>query len=229
MISSVPTTVPPVSAASASRAPLVDVGDAEPGALGGGAAGEAGGDAARALDGDMEAGEAVLAERALHRRLDAQEDAVAGVRPGIAADRALGDGQAGDIFGLLRDRDHVGDVHPDILGGDVAAAQAGDRAAEGGEHLGRLGPGLVGEDHRLAAAQRQAGHGVLVAHPARQAQRVGDGVARLGIMPQAGAAGAGAEMGGMDGDDRFQAGLRVGDEMHELMLVEIGKIPKRVH
>jgi hypothetical protein len=39
---------------------------------------------------------------------------------------------------------------PDILGGDVAAAQAGDGAAEGGEHFGRLGPRLVGEDDGLA-------------------------------------------------------------------------------
>jgi hypothetical protein len=150
----------------------------------------------------MEAGEAVLAERALHRRLDAEEDAVAGVRPGIAADRALGDRQAGDVAGLLRDRDHVGDAHPDILGGDVAAAEPLDGAAVGGEHLGRLGAVLVGEDHRLAAAERQAGHGVLEAHPARQAKNVADRVARLGIMPEADAAGGGAEMGGMDGDDR---------------------------
>jgi hypothetical protein len=45
-------------------------------------------------------------------------------------------------------------------------------------------------------------------------------------MPHAGAAGPRAEMGGMDGDDRFEARLRVGYEMDELMLVEIGKIPK---
>ena len=38
-----------------------------------------------------------------------------------------------------------------------------------------------------------------------------------------------AEMAGMDRDHRPEARLPVGDEMHELMLVEIGKIPKRVH
>ena len=48
-------------------------------------------------------------------------------------------------------------------------------------------------------------------------------------MPEAGAAGARAEMGGMDRDHRLEAALPVGDEMHELMLVEIGKIPERVH
>ena len=48
-------------------------------------------------------------------------------------------------------------------------------------------------------------------------------------MPEAGAAGAGTQMGGMDGDHRLEAGLPVGDEMHELMLVEIRIIPKRVH
>ena len=82
-----------------------------------------------------------MPERALHRRLDAEEHPIAGVRPGIAADRAVGDRQAGDVFGLLRDRDHVGDAHPDILGGDIAAAQAVDGAAEGGEHFGGLGAG----------------------------------------------------------------------------------------
>ena len=177
----------------------------------------------------MEAGEAVLAKRALHRRLDAKEDAVAGVRTRITANRALGDRQARDESGFPGDGDHVGDANPDILGGDIMTAEAVDRLGEGGEHRRGLGLGLVGEDHRLAAAQRQAGHGVLVAHPARQAQRVGDAVSGPGIMPEAGAAGAGAETGGMDRDDCLQAGGDVGDEMHELMLVEIGKIPERGH
>ena len=104
--------MPPTSSASACGAGGVDVGDADPRAVRGGAAGEAAGDAAGALDGEVEAGEAVLAERALHRGLDAEIDAVAGVRAGIAADLALGDRQAGDVAGLLRDGDEVGDVMP---------------------------------------------------------------------------------------------------------------------
>ena len=44
--------------------------------------------------------EAVLAERALDRRLDAEEHAERRVRPGIAADRAALDRKPGDEFGL---------------------------------------------------------------------------------------------------------------------------------
>ena len=38
-----------------------------------------------------------------------------------------------------------------------------------------------------------------------------------------------AEMGGMDRDQGAQAAFPIGDEMHELMLVEIRKVPERVH
>ena len=102
----------------------VDVGDGEPRALRRRVAGKAGGDAARALDGDVEAGEIVLAELALHRGLDAEEDAVAGIGPGIAPCPAAGDRQAGNVARLLRDLDQVGDADPDILGGDIGAARA---------------------------------------------------------------------------------------------------------
>ena len=48
-------------------------------------------------------------------------------------------------------------------------------------------------------------------------------------MPEAGAAGGGAEMARMDRDDRPEAGIAVGDEVDELMRVEIGIIPERIH
>ena len=97
MIASGATTVAADFVGERLRPRRVDVGDADPRAFLRRQPGEAGGDAARALDGEMQAGEAVLAERPLHRRLDAEIDAVAGVRPRIAADRALRDRQAGDI------------------------------------------------------------------------------------------------------------------------------------
>src|SRR3546814_2803580 len=71
------------------------------------------------------------------------------------------------------------------------------------------------------SAQRQPGHGVLVAHAARQAERVRDRVAALLIMPEPGAARARPEMGRMDGDDRLQARFPVCDEMYDLVVVEI--------
>src|SRR3546814_20094466 len=79
------------------------------------------------------------------------------------------------------------------------------------------------------SAQRQPGHGVLVAHAARQAERVRDRVAALLIMPEPGAARARPEMGRMDGDDRLQARFPVCDEMYDLVVVEIGVITRRLH
>jgi hypothetical protein len=192
-------------------------------------AGEAAGDAAGALDGDVETGEAGLAEAAAGGGADSEEDSVAGVRARIAADRAFGHRQAGDVAGLLRHLDEVGHADSDVFGGDVGAAQPLDGPAIGGEHLGGLGPGRVGEDHRLAAAEREAGHRILEAHAAREAERVADRVAALGIMPEAHAARARAEVGRVDADDGLQAGFAIGDEMDDLVIVEIGIIPGGMH
>jgi hypothetical protein len=48
-------------------------------------------------------------------------------------------------------------------------------------------------------------------------------------MPEADAAGAGPEMGGMDADDCAKAARRVGDEVDDLMIVEVGIIPRGLH
>src|SRR5690242_3506947 len=48
-------------------------------------------------------------------------------------------------------------------------------------------------------------------------------------MPEARAARSGPEVGRVDGDDRLEAALLVGDEMKLLMRVEIGKAPGRRH
>ena len=58
---------------------------------------------------------------------------------------------------------------------------------------------------------------------------LGDRFAGLRIMPEAGAAGGRAEVAGVNCDDRPEAGIVIGDEMDELMRVEIGIIPKRIH
>jgi hypothetical protein len=97
------------------------------------------------------------------------------------------------------------------------------------EQVGRLVPLGVGQDHALAPAQRQPGHGVLVAHSARQPQSIGQRLVIIGVVPETRAAGRGAEMGRMDGDDRAQAAFFVGDEMHFLVRVEIGIAPGGCH
>ena len=180
----------------------VDVGDAQPGAFGRGMHRNAGGDAARALQRDVQPRHAVLAQRALDRRLDAEEHAQRRVRPGIAADRAALGRETGNEAGLAADFDHVGNAHPDVFGSDVAATKRIDRATVSGEQFGRLGEVFAGEQHGLAAAQWQARHRVLVAHPARQPQRVGQRVVVVGIMPEAHPARRRPEMGRMQRDDR---------------------------
>ena len=177
----------------------------------------------------MEPGQAVLAERALGGSLDAEEHPERGVRTRVAADLAAFSRKPGDKSGLLADRDHVGDRHADVLGRDIIAAETVDRTPERGEQLGRFGAVGIGEDHRLAAAQGQAGHGVLVAHPARQAQRIGQRIGIVGIMPEPRAAGGRAEVGRVQRDDRAQAAGLVGNEMQRLMGVEIGVAPRGDH
>ena len=208
----------------------IDVGDRQPRAFGVGVHRQPAGDAAGALDGDVQPVDGVLAERALHRRLEAEEHAERGMRAGIAADFARAfRRKPGDEAGLAAHLDHVGDAHADVLGGDVAAAEPVDGAAERGQQVGRLVLALIGEDHRLAAAQRQPGHGVLEAHAPRQPQRVGQRVGLVGIMPEARAARGRPEMRRMDGDDRPKPAFGPVDEVQAFVRVEIGEAPGHVH
>jgi drug/metabolite transporter (DMT)-like permease len=210
-------------------AAAVDVGEADPRALLGRTARYSAGDASRALDGDVETLERVLAERSADGRLDSEEDPVAGVRPGIAADGALPNRKPGDVSCVPGDADQIGNGDPDVLGGDVASAQPFDRPAVGVEHLGSLGSALVGEDHCLAAAQRKASHGVLEAHSAREPKSVADGLAGFRIMPETDPARSRPERSGMDGYDGAKAGRAVRDEMDDLVIVEVGIVPEGMH
>src|SRR4029450_14002228 len=133
---------------------------------------------------------------------------VGGVDRGAAA-AAVGRRAAGDEPGLLGEHVHVGDVGPDVLGGDVAAAEALDEAAVGAQQglgLDALG---VADDDRLAPAEVEPGHGRLVAHAPGQPEDVGQGVVLRGVGIEAGATERRAEGGRMDGDDGLQAGGRV--------------------
>ena len=87
----------------------------------------------------------------------------------------------------------------------------------------------MGQQNRLAAAQRQARHGILVAHPARQSEGVGQGVGAVGIVPEAHPARRRPEVGRMQRDDRVETGRLVMDEMERFVRVEIGEAPGGRH
>ena len=78
------------------------------------------------------------------------------------------------------------------------------------------------EDHRLAAAEREACDRVLVCHAARETQRIDESIRGGGVRPQPSAASGGAEHCGVQGDDRPVAvgGILVEDD---LLVPEIGE------
>ena len=97
-------------------------------------------------------------------------------------------GEAGDVVRLHVDVVHVRRARADVLRGDVAAAEALDEAAVRAEDHLAIGRLVVADDDRLAAAEVQAGDGVLVRHAAREAQRVDDRLLVGRVVPEARAA-----------------------------------------
>src|SRR5690242_12435772 len=96
--------------------------------------------------------------------------------------------ETGDIVGLHVDEVHIGGAGADVLGRDVPPAEALDEASMRAEEELAAGRLVVADDDGLAAAQIQAGDGVLVGHPARQPQRVDDRLVVGGVAPEARAA-----------------------------------------
>ena len=105
--------------------------------------------------------------------------------PGVAADSTAADRQARNMTRAARDDGHVMIAHADIFGSDIAPPQPFDDIAKGFEQRVGLGRGGPLHDDALAATHRQPGHGILVAHAARQAQRIGQRGAIIGIGPPA--------------------------------------------
>ena len=176
---------------------------------GGEAAGERAADAAEPDDGDRAPVEVERAPDALAGHADRLLDAERGPRAGIAGAPAL-DGEAGDVRRALRDHRHVGVGGPDVLGGPVAPVEDARRcrrspaARRGGRSPSQRRLAERPHDHALAAALRQVRHRGLEGHRARQAQRVGDRVARVDVAPHAAAAQRRAARGRVHGDDRVQ-------------------------
>ena len=137
----------------------------------------------------------------------ALEDAEGGEHGGVAG-AAVGLGAAGGEAGRLADDVHVGDVGAHVAGGDVAAAEGLDEPAVGAQQVRGLVGRRVADDDGLAAAEVEAGHGVLVGHPPGEAQHVGQRrvLAVVGVEPRT--AQGRPERRAVDPDDGPQAGLR---------------------
>src|SRR5690625_2879891 len=196
---------------------LVDVGDEHLGALFAQQLDELAADVAGALHGKAVLADILVAVLVLQGRHDALQGAEGGERRRVAG-TAVDLMHAGDVFGLAVHVFHVVDVDADILGGDVAAVERVDVTAEGTEQCLGLVRRRVADDHRLAAAQVQAGHRVLVGHAARQAQHVVERLLLGLVGPHAQTAQGWAEDGVMDGDDGCQAGILVLAEHHFLVV-----------
>src|SRR5690606_33040479 len=91
--------------------------------------------------------------------------------------------------------------------------------AEPFEAGGAVGTHAV--EHRLAAAERQFGHRVLVSHAARQPQHIGERILRPLVGPDAAAARGGPERGGVNGDEAGEAQLLVAD-LDDVLVAVIG-------
>ena len=208
----------------------VNIGQGQPGAVLGQQPRQTAADAAGALHCDMDARKAVLAQLVGNRRLDAVIDAGGGKRTGIAARRgAVGIRQAGDMGRTPGHGDHIGFTDANVLGGDIASAQPLDRIAKGCQHRRCLGAVRIRQNHCLTAAHRQPGHGVLVAHPARQAQRIAHRHRRIAIMPEPGSARAGPKVGGVQRNNRGQPRGAVTHQLDQLVIIKIGLFPECGH
>jgi hypothetical protein len=136
-------------------------------------------------------------------------------------------GERDHVVGLRVEHLHVLERGPDVLARHVLAAQLVDHPAHRAHQRLGLVPLGVADDHRLAAAQVHARGGVLVGHPARQAQRVHDRVLLVGVGPHPQAAGGGAERRRVDRDHRPQAGRGVVAQLQLLEAVPLQVVEDR--
>lgn len=122
---------------------------------------------------------------------------------------------------------HVGDVGADVARGDVPAAERGHETPVGEQQFLGLVALRVTDDHGLAAAVVEPGHGVLVRHAAREVERVGDGLLLAGVRVEARTAECGAQGGGVDGDDGLEAAGSVLAE-HDLLMTPLIRMEQGV-
>ena len=172
---------------------------------------------AQALDGDADAGQVVPAEPVPDGGPDAEPDPARRHRRGIAAAVARA---AEHVAGLLAGPVHVLGRGPDVLARVVAPAEALDRPAERPEQRLGLVRLRIADDHGLAAAISQVGHGGLEGHAPREPEHVGERVGLAAVGPHPAAADRRAERRVMDGDDRLEPAIPIEEEAYLLVRVE---------
>ena len=129
--------------------------------------------------------------------------------PAVLADPA-------HMGGDRADQIHVGLGRADVLGGDVATAEAIDEARVGPDQLVAPQDGGIADDHRLAPALIEAGGGVLVGHPPGETADVDEGGLLVGEGVEPHAPEARTEHRGVERHDGAQPAGRVVAEGHLL-------------
>ena len=138
----------------------------------------------------------------------------------IAARRAAALLAARNLPRFARQDFDVAFADADILGGDVAPAQALDATPEGAQERLALVVLGIAQDDRLAAAERESRHRVLEAHAARQAQHVFERGVLRSVWPHAATARRRAQGRAVDGDDGLEAALLIVEERNALVAPE---------
>jgi len=195
----------------------VDVRHDQPRTLGSTALCDAAADLAEADDRDGPALQRRRAEHALAACSDAHMDAERGewariARPAEAAR------QASDVRCPSRDQPHVPTRRADVLRGDVGAAERLDQIAEvkqrGAAPARRRACAGRKDDYALAAAERQVGHRCLERHRTREAQRVSQRRAGIGVAPHSATTERRATCARVDGHDFIEARARPAPDDH---------------
>ena len=149
----------------------------------------------------------------------------------IRPEGAQGGGLAGvetrDELRLFCGEGHVLHGDTDVFGRPVSPVERVDGAAQGTEQIGGLVGSRIAPDHRLATAERQVGHGVLVTHALGEAQRVDESVIRGGVVPHAATASGGTQRRGVKRYDGAQAGLHIKEVVDTLVAGEGGLVEHR--
>ena len=109
---------------------------------------------------------------------------------------------------------------PDVLGGDVAAAEAVDHVAVGVEQPLRLDLGGIADDHRFPAPEVEPRRRRLVRHALGEAEHVDQRGVLVRVGKETGPAEGGTQRRRMDGDDATKPGYGVVSEEHLFVGVE---------
>jgi len=181
-------------------------------------------DVPTSLHRDHAVGEIVGAPSALCRRLDRSKDAVRCDRGRIAGTSS----KTAHVVGLHMDIIHVSRARADVFGRDVPATEAFDKAAVRAENHFAIRRLVVADDHRLSATEVETGDGVLVRHPAREAQCVDDGLLIARVVPKASPAEGRSKHGAMHGDDAAISRRRILAQ-HELLVAHLGDRIEELH